>query len=660
MSFHPTMPYGTEQHHRSMRATLPEGPEFTYSADNRARFEEFASHYAPEHRLSAVLHALYLAQDQQGYISNNVVRHVAQVIGCTTAEVEDVVSYYVMFHRGPVGKYVLQVCTTLSCALAGAERVMEELQRKLGIHVGGTDPTGMFTIQQMECLGACDRAPVMMVNNDHWHERLQPEQVGALVDRMKTDGIKALSDCYLCEQRIGEGQTTTTPSKAAALPDYEPVLTKFAFTPGGAGLDHYVKNQNGYQGLKKALTMAPDAVIEDVKKSGLRGRGGAGFPTGLKWQFVDKKSPKPKYIVCNADESEPGTFKDHLLMERNPHLLVEGCLIGCYAIGSKAAYIYIRGEFYHLFPTMQQAIDDARKAGFLGKNILGSGFDCEVYLHRGAGAYEAGEETALLESLEGKRAQPRFKPPFPAVEGAWKCPTAVNNVETLCNVPLVMTRGAEWFAALGPEKNGGPKMFCVSGAVKRPGTFEAPMKVTLKELIYDYAGGPRDGHTVKAVIPGGSSVPILLPEQLDIPASFDDVQKAGSLLGSAAIMVLDETTDMVWLAENLLHFYRHESCGKCTPCREGTDWLYRLLHRMTQGKATEKDIPLLLSVANNINGKTLCAFGDAAATPVLTTLKFFRPEFEAYVKGNPPQPADYRSATPHAPDESADKVVGTH
>ena len=660
MSFHPTMPYGTDQHHRSMRATLPEGPEFTYSAATRANFEEYASHYAPEHRLSAVLHAVYLAQEQQGYISNNVVRHVAQVIGCTTAEVEDVVSYYVMFHRAPTGKYVLQVCTTLSCALAGAERVIEELQNKLGIKVGETDPTGMFTIQQMECLGACDRAPVMMVNNDHWHEELKPGQVGALVDRMKTEGTRALNNCYLCEQRISEGGHTTTPAKAKALPNYEPVLTQFAYTKGGAEFDHYVKNQNGYEGLKKALQMTPDAVIEDVKKSGLRGRGGAGFPTGLKWQFVDKKSSKPKFIVCNADESEPGTFKDHLLMERNPHLLVEGCLIGCYAIGSKAAYIYIRGEFYHLFPTMQKAIDDARRAGFLGKNIQGSGFDCEVYLHRGAGAYEAGEETALLESLEGKRAQPRFKPPFPAVEGAWKCPTAVNNVETLCNVPLVMTRGAEWYASLGPEKNGGPKLFCVSGAVKRPGVFEAPMKVTLKELIYDYAGGPLDGHTIKAVIPGGSSVPILMPDQIDIPASFDDVQKAGSLLGSAAIMVLDETTDMVWLAENLLHFYRHESCGKCTPCREGTDWLYRLLHRMTQGQATEKDITLLKSVADQINGKTLCAFGDAAATPVLTTLKWFRPEFEAYVKGNPPAPASYRARSPHAAEASAAKVVGTH
>ncbi len=647
MSFHPAMPYGTTEWHRSQRVTLPEGPEFSFSAQSRASFEEFASHYAPEHRKSAVLHALYLAQEQQGYISNNAARHVADVIGCTTAEVEDVVSYYVMFHRNPVGEYVLQVCTTLSCALAGAERVVEELQNTLGIKAGETDPTGTFTIQPMECLGACDRAPVMMVNNEHWHECLKPEDTAALVTRMKTEGLKALNGCHLqVEQRNDYRQKTTTPVKCQATPDYEPVLTKYAFTPGGAEFDHYVRHQRGYEGLKKALAMSPDAVIEDVKRSGLRGRGGAGFPTGLKWQFVDKKSPKPKFIVCNADESEPGTFKDHLLMERNPHLLVEGCLVGCYAIGSKAAYIYIRGEFYHMFPAMEKAIADARRAGFIGTNILGSGFDCEVYLHRGAGAYEAGEETALLESLEGKRAQPRFKPPFPAVEGAWGCPTAVNNVETLCNVPLVMTRGVDWFAALGPEKNGGPKLFCVSGAVKRPGVFEAPMKVTLRELIYDYAGGPLDGRTLKAVIPGGSSVPILMPDQIDIPASFDDILRAGSLLGSAAIIALDDTTDMVWLADNLLHFYQHESCGKCTPCREGTDWLYRLLRRMIGGKSTEKDIALLESVANQINGKSLCAFGDAAATPVLTTLQWFKPEFEAYVRGKQPPPAPYRARTP--------------
>jgi NADH-quinone oxidoreductase subunit F len=395
--------------------------------------------------------------------------------------------------------------------------------------------------------------------------------------------------------------------------------------------------------LKKALTLTPEQVIDAVKASGLRGRGGAGFPTGLKWQFVDKKSPNPKYIVCNADESEPGTFKDHLLMERNPHLLIEGCVIGCFAIRSKAAYIYIRGEFFHMQQILEQAIEDARRAGFIGSNILGSGFDCEVYVHRGAGAYEAGEETALLESLEGKRAQPRFKPPFPAVAGLWACPTAVNNVETLCNVPLVFTRGIEWFTSLGPEKNGGPKLFCVSGHVKRPGVFEAPMKVSLRELIFDYAGGMRDGHTLKAVIPGGSSVPILMPDQIDIPASFDDIVKAGSMLGSAAIIVLDDTTDMVWLAENLTHFYRHESCGKCTPCREGTDWLFRLLNRLLKGEGSAKDVQLLESVAANIAGKTLCAFGDAAATPVLTTLKWFKPEYEAYVQGKAPAPADYRA-----------------
>ena len=649
MSFHPAMPYGTPEWHRSQRVTLPEGPEFQYTPENRQRFEDFAAHYPPEFRQSAILHALYLVQEQQGYITGNGVRHVADVIGCTTADVEDVVSYYVMFFRDKVGKFVLQVCTTLSCALAGAERVVEELEQKLGIKAGETDPTGMFTIQPMECLGACDRAPVVMVNNEHWHEALAPEASGALVDRIKADGLKVLSGCHLAIENRPEAEwkhKTTTPVKPKGLPDYEPVLTKYAFTPNGFTLDHYEKNQQGYQGLKKALAMSPAEVIEAVKASGLRGRGGAGFPTGMKWQFVDKKSGKPRYIVCNADESEPGTFKDHLLMERNPHLLIEGCLIGCYAIESKVAYIYIRGEFFHMQGRLEAAIEEARRAGYLGKNIQGTGFECEVYVHRGAGAYEAGEETALLDSLEGKRAQPRYKPPFPAVAGLWGCPTAVNNVETLCNVPLVMTRGAEWFASLGPEKNGGPKLYCVSGHVKRPGVFEAPMKVSLQELVFEYAGGVRDGHTLKAVIPGGSSVPILMPDQIDIPATFDDIAKAGSMLGSAAIMVLDDTTDMVWLAENFLHFYRHESCGKCTPCREGTDWLYRMLDRLLRGEGSAKDITLLKSVATNINGKTLCAFGDAAATPVLTTLKFFASEYEAYASGKVATPADYRSRQP--------------
>jgi NADH-quinone oxidoreductase subunit F len=425
----------------------------------------------------------------------------------------------------------------------------------------------------------------------------------------------------------------------------EPLLLAGSREPNGFSLDTYVR-RGGYGALKKSLGMTPDAVVDAVKASGLRGRGGAGFPTGMKWQFVDKKSPKPKYICCNADESEPGTFKDHVLMERNPHLLFEGCLIGCFAIGAKVAYIYIRGEFWHVQEVLESELAKARAAGYIGKNIMGTGFDCEIYVHRGAGAYEAGEETALIESLEGKRAQPRLKPPFPAVEGLYGCPTAVNNVETLCNVPLIIERGADWFAKIGPEKNGGPKLYCVSGHVKKPGVFEAPMDVSLKELIYGekFGGGIRGGHALKCVIPGGSSVPVLLPSEIDIPASFDAIQKAGSLLGSAGIIVMDETTCMVWAAENLLHFYRHESCGKCTPCREGGAWLHMILGKIERGEGQMKDLDLLLSISNNILGKTLCAFGDAAATPVLSTVKTFRAEYEAHIReGRCTMPAPWRS-----------------
>jgi len=422
----------------------------------------------------------------------------------------------------------------------------------------------------------------------------------------------------------------------------EPLLTKYVREPNSFTLDFYLRHE-GYDGLKKALAQTPEQIVEIVKASGLRGRGGAGFPTGMKWQFVDRKSNKPRYIACNADESEPGTFKDHLVMERNPHLLIEGCAIACYAIGAKVAYIYIRGEFFHVQHVLERALEEAYGHGLLGKNILGSGFNCDVYIHRGAGAYEAGEETALLESLEGKRAQPRNKPPFPAVVGLYGGPTAVTTVETLANVPLIVKNGAEWFAALGPEKNGGPKLYCVSGHVRRPGVFEASMNVTLRERI-ERTGGVREGRTLKAVIPGGSSVPILMPDQLDIPASFDGVQKAGSLLGSAGIIVLDDTTCMVWLAENLLHFYRHESCGKCTPCREGTDWLYKILHKIESGGGQLSDLDLLSSISNNVAGKTLCAFGDAAVTPVLTTLKNFRHEYEAHIReGRCTLPAEWRA-----------------
>jgi len=414
---------------------------------------------------------------------------------------------------------------------------------------------------------------------------------------------------------------------------YEPVLIKDVREQGSYTLDFYVKHARGYEGLKKSLTLKPNDIIEQVKASGLRGRGGAGFPTGLKWQFVLKDTPKPKYIACNADESEPGTFKDHVLMERNPHLLIEGCAIGCYAIGAKVAYIYIRGEFYHVQEHLERAIEEAYKAGFLGKNILGSGFDCDVYMHRGAGAYEAGEETALIESLEGKRAQPRIKPPFPAVAGLYQCPTAVNNVETLCNVPLIVLNGPEWFAKLGPEKNGGPKLFCISGHVKRPGVYEASMDVSLRDLIYDpkFAGGIRGGHKLKAVIPGGSSVPVLLPHQIDIPASYDGIAKAGSMLGSAGCIVMDDAQSIPRQVARLARFYAHESCAQCTQCREGTAWTTRILERIVAGDGTAEDFDTLMDLAENMTGKTICVLSDSCAAPVVSGLQKFRQDFEALI-----------------------------
>ena len=422
----------------------------------------------------------------------------------------------------------------------------------------------------------------------------------------------------------------------------EPVLTSFVREPNSFTLEVSLRH-GAYEGLRKALAMEPGKVIDLVKASGLRGRGGAGFPAGLKWSFVPKDSPKPKYVCCNADESEPGTFKDHVLMERNPHLVIEGVAIACYAIGARVGYIYIRGEFLHVASVLEAALAEARVAGYLGRNILGSGFDCDIHVHRGAGAYEAGEESALLESLEGRRAQPRLRPPFPAVVGLYGCPTIINNVETLANVPLILAKGAEWFAGIGPDKNTGPKLFCISGHVVRPGVYEASMGTTLRELIYGYAGGIRDGRALKAVIPGGSSTPVLPPAAIDAPASFDGVAAAGSMLGSAAMIVMDDTTCMVWAAENLIHFYRHESCGKCTPCREGSDWMLKILHAIERGEGSMRDLDLLESIARNIAGKTLCPFGDAEVAPVLSTLEHFRHEYEAHVReGRCPLQADWR------------------
>jgi len=391
--------------------------------------------------------------------------------------------------------------------------------------------------------------------------------------------------------------------------------------------------EGGYETARKAVTEhEPGELIEIVKDSGLRGRGGAGFPTGLKWSFVPQDTGKPVYLLCNADESEPGTFKDRHIIENDPHQLLEGILIAARAIRCRTAYIYIRGEFGRGFRTLCRAVADARAQGFIGQGVFGSNVDIDIHVHRGAGAYICGEETGLIESLEGKRAYPRNKPPFPAVYGVFGSPTIVNNVETLSCVKHILNRGAEWFKAIGPETGPGPKLYCVSGHVCRPGVYELPMGTGLRQIIEGPAGGLRPGRSLKAVIPGGSSVPILRAEEIDIDMDFDSVAKAGSMLGSAGIIVMDDTTCMVRVLRTISHFYHHESCGQCSPCREGTGWLEKILARIDDGEGSEDDLRVLDEVAAGMAGNTVCVLADAAAMPVRSFLKKFGDEFAAHVR----------------------------
>ena len=396
-------------------------------------------------------------------------------------------------------------------------------------------------------------------------------------------------------------------------------------------IDGYLAN-GGYEGLKRAISMSPAEVIEEVKASGLRGRGGAGFPAGVKWSFVPQDTGKPTYVVANFDESEPGTYGNRELVEREPHQLIEGLIIAAYAVQSHRAFLYCRGEFLHPGNVLRAAIAEAYERGFLGTDVLGSGHDLELVLHRGAGAYICGEETALLSSLEGLRGQPRLRPPFPAVEGLYASPTVINNVETLCFVPHILRNGAAWFAAIGPEKSPGTKVFSISGKVERPGNYELPMGTPFRVLLEEHAGGVLGGRGLKAWTPGGSSTPLLTAEHLDVPLDFESVQAAGSLLGTGAVIVIDETDCIVEATRRMMRFYAHESCGKCTPCREGTWWVSRVLSRIENGYGREEDLPLLEDQCGNMLFKGFCALLDGAVSPLESSLRHFRAEYEAHVR----------------------------
>src|SRR5947207_3010050 len=616
--------------------------------------DEAIRRYPVERKRSAAMPLLHLWQEEFGFISDEGVRWIAAKLELQPINILELVTFYPMYRQAPAGKTHIRVCRTLSCAMAGSDQVMERASAAAGIvrqhdHNGMHTPVsvsedGNYSVEFVECLASCGTAPVCMVQ-DELIENVRPDEAALLLNR--NSRIENRNSPHPLEHRlifknIGRADYTTD-------------------------IDCYLRH-GGYEQLKKAITMSRTEIVNEVKTSGLRGRGGAGFPCGVKWSFIKQDEKKPVYLICNADESEPGTFKDRHIIHEDPHQLIEGILISCFALNAKTAYIYIRGEFPEGAKILERAIEEARAHNFLGQNILGTGFDVEVHIHRGAGAYICGEETGLIESLEGKRAYPRIKPPyFPAVLGLYMCPTIVNNVETLCHVKHIIAMGGGPYARLGRPNNTGTRIVCVSGDVQRPGYFEIEVgAVTMGQLIYDMAGGPRYGRTVKAVIPGGSSAKVLRADErfklkmkqpdgstaeqevslFEIPMDFDSLAAAGSMAGSGGVIVLDDSRDMLWTLNNINEFYAHESCGQCTPCREGSLWMKKITDRMIAGGGVERDPDVLKNVADNIAGKTICAFGEACAWPVQSFVAKFREEFTGKsVKSiPPPMPPEYNPA----------------
>jgi NADH-quinone oxidoreductase subunit F len=582
-----------------------------------AKFKDLVGRY-PVKR-SALIPMMLFAQDQFGFLSDEMLEEIAKRLDLNMVQVTETLAYYSMLRRKPAGRNHIQVCTNISCMLRGGNELYAHVQKRLGLGNHEVSPTGTFSLEEVECMGACTGAPAMQVNYD-FYENLDPDKVDTIFEQLQ-DGKRP----------------KPVPVISGALHERHPsevvVISRLFGVPNSHKIDVYMKHE-GYQALEKALKqMTPDQIIDEIKKSSLRGRGGAGFPTGMKWSFVPKDSTKPKYVLCNADESEPGTSKDRPLMEMDPHQMIEGTIIAGRAIGSNQGYIYVRGEYRYILDIVETAIAEAYGKGFLGKNIMGSGFDFELAAHTGAGAYECGEESALMESLEGKRGYPRIKPPFPAVVGLYGCPTIINNAETLSTVPAIIRKGGDWYASLGVPKNGGTRLYSISGHVNRPGIYELPLGFPMRKLIEDVAGGVPGGKKLKAVIPGGSSCPVLSADEIDVALDYDSVAKIGSMLGSGGTVVMDEDTCMVDVARRIMHFYAHESCGWCIPCREGTAWLRKMLDRFHEGNGRSEDIPLIAELSQNMLGRTFCALGDAAALPTISIVKKWRNEFEDHLHG---------------------------
>jgi NADH-quinone oxidoreductase subunit F len=545
---------------------------------------------------TALLPALHAAQSLYGYISEPIASAVSKSLHVPLADVFGVIDFYSLFYRDPVGKKVVRVCGDPACALAGAEVVFSAVRRYLNSSGDGHTQAPNFTVERAPCLGLCEHAPAALVGQVPIGD-IDPAHVAELVAATST-GLHSIlgGKMRLLTVNCGKGYPTS-------LSEYE---------AGG-----------GYAGLRKALQLAPATVIAEVKASGLVGRGGAAFPTGLKWEGASIAIGEPKYVVCNADESEPGTFKDRVLLEEDPQRIIEGMLIAGYAIGAQRGYIFVRGEYPRAYQIMAEAIEASRASGYLGENILGSDFTFDIEPRLGAGAYVCGEETALFEAIEGKRGFPRVKPPFPTTHGLFGKPTVINNVETLCNVPYILANGASAYRQFGTDKSPGPKLFCVSGDVAHPGLYEVPFGITLRELLYDLAGGIRSGAELKAILFGGAAGAFATPDQLDVRMSFEDLRAAGLPLGSGVVMVFDQSRDLRDVLVRLGRFFAHESCGKCYPCQMGTQRQFEVLERISRGEAQVGDMECLADVGWTMTDSSLCGLGQTAATAVLSAMKLW-------------------------------------
>jgi len=551
---------------------------------------------------TALLPALQSAQSIYGYLPEPVAAEVGRLLGVPLADVYGVIDFYAMLYTRPAGRTVVQICTDPACALSGGEQVLQNVCRHLNLAPGEMSADGAYSVERAPCLGLCEHAPAALVGTNA-RGRIDPARAAGI---LSLDGARpkpfVAGDLRLLTANCGWGEPTS--------------------------LEEYLAS-GGYAGLRKAFNMSPQAVVAEVKASGLVGRGGAAFPTGLKWEGAAVAAGEPKYVVCNADESEPGTFKDRVLMEGDPQRVLEGTLIAAYAVGARQGYIYVRGEYPYAYQALQAALAEARQAGYLGSDILGTGFDFEIELRLGAGAYICGEETALFESIEGKRGFPRVKPPFPTTHGLFGKPTVINNVETLCSVPFIISRGAAEYRKFGTEKSPGSKLFCVSGDVARPGLYEVPFGVTLRHLLYDLAGGMSQGRSLQAVLFGGAAGAFATQEQLDVPLSFEDLRLAGLPLGSGVVMVFDERRDLRDVLMRLGRFFAHESCGKCYPCQLGTQRQHEILQRVATGRALPGDAERLSDVGWTMTDASLCGLGQTAATAVLSALKLWPELFAA-------------------------------